>query len=178
MVYNYYNWLVERITGKPVSTCQYKKLLRKLYETEFTWIVEGDENRAGDGIALRRQFAEEGGFEQSLNDMPCSVLEMMIALAERIDQGIMRGFGPDYSAYDWFWCMIENLGLDDQNDRRFDQFIVCRAIQNMLDRRYVLGQRGALFVLKNCSTFDTKKWHKMEIWLQMTAWLNENFIKI
>ena len=84
-----------------------------------------DENRFADGINLRYRFADELGYSREqialyLNDKPCSILEMMIALSIRCEEQITgdmeEGDHPDR----WFWLMINNLGLTNMVDDYFD----------------------------------------------------------
>ena len=65
----------------------YTKLLRQLFETEFIY-SDLDKNRVGDGISLRYRF-DPDNYHSYLDDMPISVLEILIALALRCEETIM-----------------------------------------------------------------------------------------
>ena len=88
----YFNWLCDVVN---VSTVSYDKLLRLLHRTKFRWSNIRDKNRAEDGTDLRFRFRKNVDV-LSRNDVlnwhdeePCSVLEMMVALAIRAEEQIM-----------------------------------------------------------------------------------------
>ena len=67
----------------------YAKLLKDLFAREFIWSVEKDVNRSMDGIDLREDFSASQNhypydiIDESFKGQPCSVLEMMVAMASR-----------------------------------------------------------------------------------------------
>lgn len=71
-----------------------------------------------------------------LDNRPCSVLEMMVALAIKIEEQIMDD--PDIGNRTglWFWKMIENLGLKTMRDAVIDTDYVEKIIFRFLDRNY------------------------------------------
>lgn len=140
---------------------RWSRLLTYLYEREFTYTLDMDENRAVDGCALRTEY----GFA---SDRPCSVLEMMAALARRCEVHIMGD--PEYGdrTSQWFWEMIESLGLADMDDVGFDKFIARQVVDRLLTHRYRANGRGGLFTIPNCP-YDLRK---VDIWYQMMWHLN------
>ena len=72
----------------------YAKLLKDLHTREFVWSVEKDVNRSMDGIDLRDDFSRTQTHyaydvvAESISG-PCSVLEMMVAMARRCENEIM-----------------------------------------------------------------------------------------
>lgn len=145
----------------------YRKLLTKLHNTEFTYFVPNDDNRADDGIQLRRKFA--GSDEEVLGylDGPCSVFEMMVALAIRCETTIMDDPKVGDRTGQWFWGMIRNLGLSTMYDDNYDEEIVEKVIERLLKREYEADGAGGLFTVRNCD-HDLRK---MEIWAQMNWYL-------
>ena len=86
----YFNWLADIVkVGNKVS---YRKLLAHLHNTDFVYKYV-DSSRASDGEDLRYRFYNEipGITKTDLLylDSPCSMLEMMIALAIRCEETIM-----------------------------------------------------------------------------------------
>lgn len=147
-------------------------LLRSI---EFTYIIPRDENRAQDGLDLRCRFASMNNYNPDIAyeiDGPCSVLEMMIALAIRCEETIMDDPKKGDRTVQWFWIMINNLGLSDQTDGRFDKIFVTEAIQKFLNREYAPDGRGSLFRIRNCR----KDLRKVEIWCQLN-WYLDTFIE-
>lgn len=159
----YLEWLFN-IIKLDEQAFDYSLLMEQLFETEFEWSVENDDNRAKDGEALRNEYGYRFGG-------PCSVLEMMIGLARRIETDIM-GDPNDVDHTDfWFWKMVENLGLLVYSDRNFKYDSVNYIIRRLIERKYKADGNGGLFPLK----YPEEDQRNVEIWFQMCEWLNENY---
>ena len=161
------------------SKVTYFDLANKLYHTDFRSSVYMDANRAEDGETLRLWYAQLTSFYSDykiLEEKPCSVLEMLIAFAERIDRDVIGKDidAPDRSAY-WFWLMLGNLGLvgyrfcDALYNTEVD-FLVGSILEVFLSRTYGRDGVGGLFPIKN----ESKVANEMELWAQMLAFFNEN----
>ena len=164
----YFDWMLNIIhDGKYAKKNSYFKLLSYLHDVEFTWIIPKDSNRAEDGVDLRRRFTYPDN--RLLSDEPCSVLEMILALAIRIEESIMDDplYGDRTSQ--WFWKMITNLGLGSMTDARFDIYYVEDVVSRFINREYEPDGRGGLFTVKHCD-YDLRK---IEIWIQMLWYLDE-----
>jgi hypothetical protein len=101
-------------------------------------------------------------------DGPCSVLEMMIALAIRCEENIMDDPLIGDRTRQWFWSMISSLGLSGMTDTRFDNKSVDRVLETFLDRDYKPNGEGGLFTIKRCE----KDLRKVEIWYQLLWYLD------
>lgn len=170
----YFDWMYVSMGGnKHGEGYTFEKLLTALHETEFTYSIEKDSNRASDGVGLRRRFAHAHDYSYSeveeVISGPCSVLEMMIALAIRCEENIMDN--PQYGdrTSQWFWRMIVNLGLGAQYDKLFDKHIFDIAINRFLNREYAANGTGGLFKIRNCK-HDLRK---IEIWQQLCWYTND-----
>lgn len=168
----YFDWMCALVKRRGSS---YRKLLRRLHEIDFYYTIPLDGNREEDGIDLRYRFAHEEGYRDSvvancLDNYPCSVLEMMIALAIRCEETIMSDPDVGDRTGKWFWEMIESLGLIDMSDRNFDLDYVDRVVKRFLDRKYKRNGEGGLFTLKHCR----QDLRQVEIWYQMCWYLNES----
>lgn len=182
----YFEWMCEKVCSirsvdrKDVydrfsEGISFRKLLTRLHDIEFTWIMPMDRNRADDGLSLRYRFAYETGYESYMAEYiggPCSVLEMMVALAINIEIDIMDD--PSYGdrTGQWFWGMIVSLGLGGMNDRRYDDRLVDDVICDFLRRDYAPDGRGGLFTIRGCD----RDLRDMEIHIQRNYYLN-TFIK-
>lgn len=180
----YLNWLIDQIDNVPnVDWNDYHLLIRELYKTTFIWSEETPElamdiNRAKDGLYLRERFDYETGltiseyFEEIGKD--CSVLEMMIALAIRIENDIM-GEGKDLYGR-WFWHMIKNIRLAKMDDYSFDEVKVRGILRDLLYRDVTKRVKTFFF---NCHSPEKTVtfWAGMQIWDQMGCWINEKFGK-
>jgi len=133
-----------------------------------------DRNRANDGIDLRYRFILAHGYEDVYDDVmdylggPCTVLEMMIALAITCEEDIMDDPAMGNRTGQWFWGMIVNLGLGSMIDDRFDKRFVDDTIKRLLDREYEPDGRGGLFTVKYCD----RDLRTVEIWYQLCWYLN------
>ena len=115
-------------------------------------------------------------------DAPCTVLEMLIALAIRCESDIMHDDACGDRTRLWFWEMIKNLGLIDYTDDAymydksgsFDSE-VNHIIDIFLERRYDKHGRGGAFPLRKYRTNYYSDQRKVEIWYQLSAWLIENY---
>ena len=86
----YFDWMYQLVCDDEYSRgLSYRKLLSLLHDTDFTYTIALDGNRYDDGIDLRYRFGNEQGYQDNmiasyLDNRPCSVLEMIIALAIRL----------------------------------------------------------------------------------------------
>lgn len=167
----YFEWMHNIICGKRFSKDNsYEKLLSYLHSVEFTFVIPNDENRAIDGIDLRRRFAIRKGDEDLADYIsgPCSILEMMLALSIRCEESIMDDPNIGDRTSQWFWIMVRNLGLGGMNDSYFDEDYITDVITRFLNRDYEPNGRGGLFYIKNCEV-DLRR---VEIWYQLNWFLD------
>ena len=171
----YFEWLCKMIDSRRFSKhVSYRKLLMHLHDIEFRYSIPKDQNRAEDGIDLRYRFALVIGYEDrtevitDILDGPCSVLEMMVALVIRCEEGIMDDPSIGDRTSQWFWGMIANLGLGGMTDARFDRDVVDSAIGRFLDRDYEPDGKGGLFTVRSCE-YDMRD---IEIWWQLCYFLD------
>ena len=167
----YFEWLYQLVCGDRYSNAiSYKKLLAYLHHTEFTYLLSKDKNRAADGVDLRYRFSKERyhGHVPSYLDGPCSILEMMVALAIRCEETIMDDPKIGDRTSQWFWGMVTNMGLGYMSDNRFDERAAKEIIDRFLNRDYSQNGRGGLFTVRNCE-YDLTN---IEIWTQMLWFLD------
>lgn len=166
----YFEWMYNLVCdGRYCNETSYRKLLMRLHSTEFIFIIPMDENRAVDGVSLRYRFALSQEQEELADyiDGPCSVLEMMVALATRCEESLMDDLEIGERTGQWFWNMITSLGLGSESDTRFDRRYVEDVVEHFLYREYEPDGRGGLFTIKNCR----RDLREIEIWLQMNEYL-------
>lgn len=171
----YFEWLYDLVCKNRFSEkISYRKLLMRLHSIPFRYLIANDENRAGDGIELRYKFTIYEGYDESVEyildvlDGPCSVLEMMIALAIRCEETIMDDPQKGNRTAQWFWGMIVNLGLGSFSDINFDRRIVDSKIDRFLNREYEPDGQGGLFTIRNCD----RDLRTVEIWCQLCWYLD------
>lgn len=164
----YFEWMYDLVCSNTRGS--YRKLLTYLSNVEFRYLIPMDANRAEDGINLRDRFIFENGrrYMRDLPDGPCSVFEMILALAMRCGEQIMDDLEDDNKTAYWFWVMIQNLGLSYMTDARFEPNTADDIIQKFLDREYEPNGEGGLFTVEN-SVYDLRQ---VEIWYQMCFYLD------
>lgn len=171
----YFEWMFDLVCcGKYAKAISYKKLLTYLHDVEFIYSIPNDANRADDGIDLRRRFSYECCLDDYIRNPreelgeSCSVLEMMIALAIRCEESIMDDPRIGNRTGQWFWKMVNNLGLGSMTDDRFNINTVKELIERFLNRDYEPDGYGGLFTVRD---YD-RDLRDVEIWIQLCWYLN------
>jgi len=136
---DYFEWLCGIVNaGLNQPFWHYRKLLNRLFQTTYTPYYAHDQSRASDGKSLRYYYGSNRddfvGYG-AINVAPyhpqgdlflhecqedCSMLEMMIAFANRINSSYLYSNECDRT-FVWFWMMIESLGLAPFDDMNFDE---------------------------------------------------------
>lgn len=171
----YFQWILKKVgaTGKG-----YDFLLRFLFNYEFRFILIMDGNRYQDGISLRYQFGYENGFsdqniEIMLDIYECSILEMMAALAIRIEVDTMHNTDFGDRTHIWFWDMVKSLGLMRYSDTHFpaNTSHIVDILNRFMDREYSPNGAGGLVTIPTI----TNDMRCVDIWTQMN-WKLEDYL--
>lgn len=181
---SYFEWLCDRTgdTRKAESPEQsHMSLFEIMHKTPFRVIIRNDINRAQDGIDLRRVFVKDSGDVSYvwLDEQHCSMLEMFIALAERMDFMLEDDDTP-YSLEWYFWEMVKNCGLYRYNDETlFDpqaEEDVDSILERINSRDYTKMGLGSMFPLRAIPLHGARDMRKAELWAQMNAYVNERYM--
>jgi len=167
----YFEWLYGQIASvknrNPARS--YWELARQLYQKPYAYFIGNDDNRDYDGKDLRREFIETCDI-QDIDilwlDLECSMLEMLIAFARR------AAFKVQGNSLDWFWKFIENLGLLDCTDEKYDRTIrrkVDIVLERVINRTYRRDGSGGLFPLRDAK----RDQRRIELWYQLSAYILE-----
>lgn len=171
----YFEWLLQQAFPKQDDILpSYRRLCAYLDSVMFYSRLPMDENRARDGEDLRYRFGYEHHLIEPeigvlLDCRPCSVLEMMVALALRIEEDIMADPDKGPRTQWWFLDMIESLGLTDMTDDSFDHDRVSVAVHNFLERNYAPNGKGGLFTIPVAK----RDMRTLEIWYQANQYLDQ-----
>lgn len=173
----YFKWLCDFVYDKKRMSrgLSYNKMFSYLFDTPFSYILPMDGNRAEDGIDLRYRYGRENGITDAavatrLDNRDCSVLEMMVALALRVEDQIMTNPDIGNRVGQWFWDMIVSMGIN-MTDNQFDYDRAKKIMWRFLHRTYKRNGEGGLFTIHDPS----KDMRVTDIWYQMNFYLNENF---
>lgn len=173
IVTDYLNWMYNLVETDTSRKHSFKKLFQSLHDIEFVPMVELDANRASDGINMRWYYEydhhiETCALQTILQDRPCSVLEMLIGLALRLE-AIMDDPDKGNQVGRWFWDMLGNMGLSRMFDSHYDHNYICESVDRLINRTYEPDGNGGPFVLTHCA-HDLRN---VELWYQAIWYLDE-----
>jgi hypothetical protein len=165
----YFVWLYSQVASVKVKNPSrtYWNLLRHLFRKEFIWLIPNDDNRLEDGRDLRYEFINEQNI-QNVDEgwirLGCSMFELLIGLSRRL------AFQAEGHPKEWFWHLIENLGLEDYNDnRRLPDGHIDEVLEQVIWRTYKRNGQGGLFPLNN----NRSDQRQVELWYQLNAYVLE-----
>jgi hypothetical protein len=167
----YFDWLYRQVAD-PEQDLTFWNVLRVLYKTPFAWHVPNDENRVADAKALRERFIDTQGIrlhreDRDWADMGCSMLEVIVALAERLEFEADKG-----RAHYWFWVLMDNIGLSGYDDSHFDEEVkehVQEVLEMVIQRYYEPNGHGGFFPLER----PYQDQREVELWYQLSAYVLE-----
>lgn len=171
VINDYFEWLYNIVCNNNATFMSYRKLLMYLHSTPFKYVISKDENRANDGVKLRNRYASDfynSRYIDECLDEQCSVLEMMIALAFKMENIMDNPQIGDRTAQ-WFWQMITNMELNGMTDNNYDEIHVMWAVDRFLHREYKRNGEGGLFVIRSIN----RDLRDVEIWNQMCWYLDK-----
>lgn len=165
----YFKWLCSI-----VKCYNHRKLLSLLFSIDFNYIIPMDGNRYEDGINLRYRFADDESYHYRhiaalLDNVPCSMLEMMVALCLRIEEHITSDPENGDQTRRWFVDMLKNCGLWSMTDNVFSERAATQVILKVINRNYARNGDGGLFRLRRCR----RDLRNVEIWYQAMWYLDE-----
>lgn len=157
---NYLLWMTKFVCSEG-EIDKYARLFEALHSFVFVPVMAHDQDRIGDAEEMRREFLSEGNTQEF--PLSPSVLEVMIALARRLDSII----GYDTSSpRRWFWHMIYSLGLIKFTDENFDENAIVTIVSAFLAREYSPNGRGSL-----CYYPCERDLRDVDIWYQWMYYL-------
>lgn len=168
----YFNWLCKKVHGYPKNT----DLLRWLHQTEFVPKLVMDENRCKDGVELRHLFSSLnqallwGESRRVIHDLyckPCSMLEMMVAVAISFED-IMADDEQCDRTHVWFWEMVHALGLSNLSPGNDSRKFFNEKMRIFMAREYEPDGHGGLFIVRNHGDI-----RQAEIWMQALWHMND-----
>lgn len=177
-VQKYLNWLSGFVCS-PSTQERYKSLFSVLTERSFVSKVYRDDNREVDGLHLRCRFVDETDgmydYEFWVGILPeeCLIMEMLVSLALRMEWDFLHNEDIGNRTGVWFWELLDNIGIGDQDDLDFDERYVQMRINILLDRTYEPNGTGGLFPLKHSNGIDQRK---EELWYQMNHYISEKIL--
>lgn len=176
---DYFDWLCEMVcVDGRYNDESYYHLAKILFDEEFYWSLDYDDDRAADGLALRSRYRYEGGTEYP--EGTCSVLEMLIALADRMEQHLDELDGECKTPI-YFWAMLENLHLEGYSDAMFEsrhpdswpslKRSIVSKLHHWMDRDIGYDGVGGIFPLSD----PKRDQRNVDFWYQANAYILEHY---
>lgn len=166
----YFNWLCHKVIDVSLTdpSQTYWKLFKIMFGTEFVWTVAMDENRAVDGKDLRKQFLLVADIPDDpvwREEIPCSVLEMLVAFAIRAEDM------TDIPYRELFWEFIMHLELEECTDELdMDESYIKEVLDTFMWRTYDYFGRGGICPI----THPSKDQRTVDIWYQFCEYVAES----
>lgn len=130
-----------------------------LNNIEFTWNNPKDSNRAEDGIFyVRKDYFEKEGWSNIDFDKRCSVLEMIVGLAIRMNKEYV-GYSDEFMVFEILIFMFRNMEIQPTTEAR----IIEERIINWLKKK---KNHYDIFIKPREMGWD--EWDELEIWRKMT----------
>lgn len=164
----YLNWLYGLVADSRISvrSRSYWTLTRQMFTKPFAWFVPNDDNRVEDGRSLRDEFIEDLGLDDVDPDwmqLDCSMFELLIGLSRRLS------FQTEGEPREWFWHLVDNLGIRYNDRERYPTALVEEVLDNVIWRTYKRNGDGGLFPLRHAD----RDQRDVELWYQLSAYLLE-----
>ena len=164
----YRDWLLDKVNFHKRG---YDDLMDTLHNSVFEVHLERDNNRLRDGAAYRDAFFNNIGIDGDFPDHPIGVLEVLVAFAIRIETEFIGDPANPHPEM-IFWEMICNLELDRYDNNHFNGDAIYNILGIWICRKYQYDSFGCIFPLRN----PIEDPAKMELWAQMTAYINEKYV--
>ena len=170
----YMNWLIGAVNDRKGKS--YFRLLKYLYKKEFYSLINYDQNRAEDGIALRGIWQDANKLSDEQVDFGVAkILEVLIGIVVRIRHEI---YGSKWAEImgdsDILWVLLGNLGLDKFTDNEVNKTRVEQLdniVEGWLERRYSRNGIGGIFPVLSATT----NFRELELWDQMGIYIRANW---
>lgn len=163
----YFVWLVEWIDDGDRDDML--PVLSYLFKKEYVWYTDLNATQAMSSMDLRERFDPDNA-DEAKEERPCSVLELLVALAVDIEENICGVYGHENPAR-WFWEWLNNLGIDDRcTGRGYSKDYLDQCIDDWLEGDITRSGKRSPFPIKRKGVDQRKK----TLWMQCMAYVNEN----
>lgn len=166
---SYLLWLENELTREGNHPDRsYFELVYLMFQTEFKWSVDMDDNRLADGMELRAEFAHShhNASRTGMNHLgPCSFIEVLIGLSRRL------AFVAGGTAPRWAWQLLVNLHLDQMWDHLSGSKsrMASHIMDVVIQRDYAPNGDGGFFPL----AWADRDQRQVELWYQLNAYVEE-----
>ena len=155
----------------------YRLVLKALFETEFYWTIELDSNRAADAMQNRILWVDKTDpsyAELPIFASPANLFEVLVAMAWRMEEDVMRNTEYGDRSRFWFWSMLANADLLGKTDLQMSgeeyNCLKCK-LTDILDRKFSRNGNGGFFEIRD-KKVDARQ---TQLWGLAMMWLSENY---
>lgn len=169
---DYYEFILDYLKAEDGDR-YYSNLLWSLYNIEFVALIDMDKNRIANALYLRDKICEDEGIRY-IGDGFCSVLDILIHLANRMAFNLDGLNEKESGLKCYFWEMIENFGFTDFDDSAWNYEVeldVVETVNRWIDRKYDADGSRTPFPKRN----KTRNFLEQELWDQMQMYIEENY---
>lgn len=162
----YIDWLLRNLHADRFDEDS-NLLLIHLHLLEWYSVLDKDHSREEDGKNIRERFKRDTSFiNYDSIDGPCTVLECLYGIAERMDFFCTP---PEFQSMAWmyFWLLLQNAKISGNG---LDIRKIDAAVDRVMSRTYSVKGVGGLFPLRQTDANQVGT----EIWYQMASFINEN----
>ncbi len=164
----YVDWMIAQVCDEGYEHfAQRRYLFDALDREKFYPTCRMDENRAEDGVDLRRLYLRETGEDAGREGRRCSMLEMLVALSIRCEETIMIDMDVGRRVGRWFFPMLENMASPLEEGIFGSPYTVMMACRRLHNHDYGPDGKGGLFYIPGFHG-DMRT---MEIWNQLMVYL-------
>ena len=156
----------------------YSRLIDCLFKIPFESFHPMDNNRISDAKMMRDEilFNEHRTARVDISvveDRYISVLEVLIALAHRMENDILCDPMSEIDhTSDYFWVFLRNLDVEQFENVRFNEINVREKVEKWVRREYEKDGFGSIFPMKK----PRNDMRKIEIWNQLGDYVMENYL--
>ena len=169
----YIRWICDQL-GLRVT--KWRGMISTLNKIPYRWSIDTDENRAVEGINLRNDYFKERGFNRVDTDSrDCTVLEMLVSLANRLNFDYV-GYPGDEKNGRIFIDFCKNLGIvsaeSNENQCYSGDFEdISENIDRWLDGNFEENGEGSPFYTPS----EDINLSNLSVWSAALGWLQYGF---
>lgn len=166
-MYDYMIFLLDQVNCVDCFD-NYTQLFLHLLSHEFVSPIPLDDNRISDGLHLRDRYFKHGSVKTFIPEN-CSLLEVMVALDNRMCVDLILDYRDPTHARKIFIDMLRSMCLDTFENSKYDADAIDRILDRFDTHDYMPTGRGSLFYIPN-----RRDMRETELWYQAMYYFNEN----
>lgn len=175
---DYEEHLMEIVEDKGHPMADYSLLIECLFRIPFESFHPMDNNRISDAKSMREEIISNEYRTSRIDatvvsDRYISVLEVLIALARRMENDILCDPMEEIDhTSDHFWVFLRNLDIEKYSNDNYKELNIRDKVEKWVRREYGKDGFGSIFPMKK----PRNDMRKIEIWDQLGDYVMENYL--